>query len=858
VPSYRNTVPASRLAFYVGVLLLACVVALAGLAVWHLRAEAIATGKANARVHAHSLSAHASEVFASAQFLLDGLSLQVYESQAVDAASFRERFGTREMHDLLRARELSFEAVDAIVIVDPTGRVLTSSRAYPATPLDVSDREGFVMPSSRLADVTYVTAPVRNRITGAWTFYLARRLENGNGHLLGVAMLAFTVEHFSRFYDDVRVADVAAKQGSSAITLLRHDLAVLARAPFDEGLMGRRIEPRGAYASLARPSPFLRPPPPALTWDADPRATDHVVVAAQPVRGFPVSVAVSLRDDVYLAAWRQQATVLGLATAAVAVMLGLVFTVLVRVLQRREQEMAQNSALRQAAESASLAKSAFLSTMSHEIRTPMNGILGTTDLLLRSELGPRQRAWAEALQFSGTELMGIIDDILDVSKLEAGELVLELAPLDPRGLMAEVHASFAAAAAAKGLGLAQEIDDGVPPGVVGDAARIRQVLGKLVGNALKFSDTGGVQLRLAGRAGPEADAVVLRFEVEDSGVGIPALAREDLFHPFTQADASAVRRFGGAGLGLTIAKRLVLAMGGHIQFHSAPGRGSCFWFELTLATCAVPTGPARPQAGLPAASRPAAGVLEGRRGEATDDLGILGSRLAGVSGGGMGNGLGGGALEGALGPAPAIVSAPGGRGVLPAAGPAEPSGAATRASVLATQGADRDLRDPPHPARRPSAPAPVSADISAIASERSAKARWHVLVVEDNPVNSIVVESQLANLRCSCDVAGDGEEALQCLRERRYDLVLMDCMLPRLSGYDATIQWREEEAVRGLARLPIIALTANVLPSNVEQCHAAGMDDYVSKPCTVEKLSIALAPWLEGMVPVGSKLGAPR
>ncbi|MCW7537677.1 ATP-binding protein [Aquabacterium sp. A7-Y] len=412
---------------------------------------------------------------------------------------------------------------------------------------------------------------------------------------------------------------------------------------------------------------------------------------------------------------------------------------------RREQLLAEAERLRIAAEAASRAKSDFLATMSHEIRTPMNGILGTADLLVRSPLGERERALAETLLRSSKSLLGILNDILDLSKIEANELHVAAEAFDPRSLLEEVRDLFLSYAGSKGLGLTLDTDPAVPHAVVGDVDRVRQVLSNLVSNAVKFSVAGSVQLRLTARH-VAADRALLRFQVEDSGLGIPSEARERLFQPFRQLDSSTARRHGGTGLGLAISQRLVQLMGGTIDFKSTPGKGTCFWFELPMPVSDAVAPP------VPRQESPE-------------------SRFA------------------HSGAAPLT--------------PAEPL----------------------HPSPGPGAP--------------------RILVVEDNPVNSLVLEAQLAELGCTCEVAADGDEALRSLETGEYDLVLMDCMLPGLSGYEVCQRWRRIEQERGRGRLPIIALTANALASNVEEARLAGMDDFLTKPCTMDKLGRAIRRWLQ-------------
>ena len=393
---------------------------------------------------------------------------------------------------------------------------------------------------------------------------------------------------------------------------------------------------------------------------------------------------------------------------------------------RNERLAAELAVAVAAAQAANRAKSQFLANMSHEIRTPLNGVIGMTELLRRTSLTPAQREYVETARLSGDALLGLVNNVLDLSKIEAGHVEIETVPFELDRLIEEVAAPFRDAALDRGLAIAVLLPASVPRRLLGDPHRLRQILTNLLGNAVKFTEQGRVALRVAVDHAAGADGeVVLAFTVEDTGPGIPEDQQLRIFESFAQADGTMTRRYGGTGLGLAISRHLCELMGGSISVRSAPGQGATFRFTVRFVLAE----------GLPV---------------------------------------------------------------------------------------------PPPP---PAAPA----------EERRLERR--VLLVEDNRVNLQVALGMLARIGCAVETAANGREAEERLATgSRYDLVLMDCHMPEMDGFEATAAIRAAEAPGG-GRTPIVALTANAIEGDRERCLAAGMDDYLAKPIRLADLRRVVERW---------------
>lgn len=547
-------------------------------------------------------------------------------------------------------------------------------------------------------------------------------------------------------------------------------------------------------------------------------------------------------------------------------------------------------AAKQAAEAATMAKGEFLATMSHEIRTPLNGIVPLLDLMLSTPLQPDQREYLGTAQRSSLELLRIVDDILDYSKLEVSKLELENVGLNIKELVDSVAQLMEGSASAKGLRLAVAIDPSVRLAVRGDPVRLRQILTNLVSNAIKFTERGSVTIQI-GKRGESRTAYETVFAVRDTGIGVSAESAAKLFQPFSQADASTTRLYGGTGLGLVICKRLVELMGGKIGVRSELGRGSLFWFNVPLQKA---VGDIRVRRDLNGARalllssdeafvRRAAGLLANlgishvHSAIAVDALTKLRSSAN------MGERWGYEILlvdvESIRIPAAALV-----RNVtrdpgldhmrILVAGSEEnvqDLRDGSRVAALTATFDERELRTALHallgiedtPTGR-DAPLPDLNDFAGAGEEEPssvARLHGHVLLVEDNPVNLQVARRLLGMLGLEVDVAEDGSIALDLLARSHFDLVVMDCQMPVMDGYSATRARRALEAERGMPRLPIIAMTANAMVGDREKCLASGMDDYLTKPLDRRLLQTTLAHWLPAssrVTAVESTLAAPR
>ena len=522
----------------------------------NLRESMLLAAEASLSRHSLMLAEQTDRSFKSVDLVLSSIGDYIGRQGVTDNDSFIQLMSRYETFLLLKEKITGLPHVEAVTLIDATGRLINFSRSWPIPDVKVTDRDYYLTLKDDPNLESYISMPVRNRATGTWNIYIARRLNDPDGAFLGLVLGAISLQYFENFFGSTVLG------AGSSVSMVREDGTLLARFP--------RSERIGAASMSAQRALHAG----GILRETSTSERGRRIVSARALANYPVAITVTQTEESALLEWRRMAALLGVSSLACCLLIVIAAAMISRWWRARDRAVS-------AAQAASHAKSSFLAVMSHEIRTPMNAVLGLAAALLTTPLSEDQRRSVVAMHDAGDNLLELLNDILDFSKLEAGRITFEAIAFSPDTLVDNAVSVIGPRASAKSLTLKSVRESALPVALIGDPGHIRQVLLNLLSNAVKFTATGEVVVTTRCLARDQVHATI-EWSVSDTGIGIAPDRIKDLFNDFAQADSSISRRFGGSGLGLSICKRLVEQMGGEISLVSAPGQGSTFRFSLEL------------------------------------------------------------------------------------------------------------------------------------------------------------------------------------------------------------------------------------------------------------------------------------
>lgn len=785
--------------------------------------------------------------------LLDGYARQVEEQMigvettltALGSIANDDRYSAREKHLLLKQAADALDIVRVFGITDINGRIIHSSRTYPAPDVDLSERD-YVQFFLNGGDAPrFLSGPVKNLVDGRWQISLSRAIRTQSGELVGV---------ISTVIDPGTMIDRIAQSANQVdyVTLLDRNFNLVARQPAKEEMIGRSMANAEIYTDVANS-------PDGHVDEVYANVFTGQVRFGVAERVFDGSLVISTSRPYDYAMQYWQVFASGMTIASIVVMVFMVailwFIHLRGIATQRYNEKLKtiNSELEIAksdAERLANIKDDFLANMSHEIRTPMNAIFGLTQLLKRTPLEEQQREYVRQIGLSGKFLLGVIDEILTFSKIEADELVLDSEPFVLPDVIDNVGSIMSMSVNDKPVETVIKVAPDVPRSVIGDSHRLQQILVNLISNAIKFTESGYVRLEVRKEASEDHPDQVC-FSVMDSGIGIPEAQQQTIFDPFTQADASTTRKFGGTGLGLAISNRLAKAMGGTITLQSQPGKGSTFTLKVPLKR-----GPSdiAPPLQFDKEHQNLRVLIVDDHAQTRDALKTIAQSLyvdADTAPSGQA------AID-------MLVNAPEPYDILmidwqmpeldglQTINQLPQSKLEKMPSIIMVTAYERELLAQTSDGREyelltkpvtgssffnaitavsdaSSAIRPGSASVSSMSKD--ALAGYNILVAEDNLINQQVAKDLLCSLGANVQIAVNGVEAVAAVENGKFDIVLMDVQMPEMTGLEATQRIR---ITHPDLNLPIIALTAGVLENEQHKCREAGMDDFVGKPFDFE------------------------